>query len=354
MTDIVNSSILCSPNNHDDHVLQIANENSVKNSSCFIHGMSSIDINQFIKSNVECESSEFLDHIPPIYHSDETTFTCLQRDQSYHSDNHEKSTNIRLYVSGLITKIVLDDFPITGQYTLSINGTNQCTAKLMTDENNFLKPTFDLCDLKSVRSKTMRRAINQNVRPCLVEKCYDMSNVDALIINVSSDTEIKHHHKIIVSEYKRDYFPETFSKDSFSKDSVSESDPVGTQLVKRTYDIYPYDTHTLPFNHPVYALNIMSYNNKRIRYLIVIDGASYGEFTTDNHQYIRLSDNGKIFQGSQNHRMGPEQQKSLNLSRVGCIQLIVLDNQDRTASFSVDALTFVSYYKKDIVRIYSH
>jgi len=221
----------------------------------------------------------------------------------------------------------------------------------MMDENNFLKPTFDLCDLKSVRSKTMRRAINQNVRPCLVEKCYDMSRVNALIINVSSGTKINHHHKIIVSEYKRDYFPETFSKDSESE-SEPEPEPEDTQLVKITHDIYPYDTHTLPFYHPVYALNIMSRNNKRIRYLIVIDGASYGEFTTDNHQYIRLSDNGKIFQGSQNHRLGPEQQKSLNLSRVRYIQLIVLDNEDKTVSFSVDALTFVSYYKKNIVRIY--
>lgn len=302
------------------------------------------DVRSFVKNNVSIEAIETLDIEKAIFYQDDSSYTVLQRDQSYDSEN--RGTNgIKLYIKGLVSKIVLDDFPISGEYTLSVNGIYQCTARLAMVENNFLKPTFDLANLKSQHAKDLRTAISVNVAPCLVNKCYDMDRVDSLVINVSADTKIKRHHKIIVSEYQRTYFPSTFSESETRSTDNTLDDP---QIVQTTYDIYPYDTHDLAFNHPVYALDIIS--NKKMDFLIVINGVTFGKFTADSKQYIRLSDDGKIFQGAQNYFLGPEQQRSINLSRVGSIQLIVLNNDDNTIRFHVDALTFVTYCKRNIVR----
>lgn len=327
----------------------------VSGSNVSDHQVDSVSYNKacdFVKKNVSVSSHDILDNMP-IFNETENTYTCLQRDQSYNSVKKVQTNSIRLYIKGLVSKIVLDDFPVTGQYILSINGSNQCTARL-TLENNLLKPTFDLSDLKSSTSKAMRTAINQNVRPNLVDKCYDMSRVDALVINVSTGTKINHCHRIIVSEYNRDYFQETFNdSNSDSNTGPVMNDDLIYQSIQTTYTIYPSDTHNLAFCHPVYALNIIS--NKKMDFQVVINGAVYGPFTSDN-QYIRLScnDHSDVFQGVENLYLNPEQQKSLNCSRIDSMQIIVLNNDDDSITFFVDALTFVSYCKNNAVRLYSH
>ena len=86
--------------NNKNHVLQITNENLVTNSSYSDHeplfGRMSFNdgVNQYIKNNVSVESVESLVN-PPIYYEDDTTFTCLQRDQSYDSRNHQNQSTIK-------------------------------------------------------------------------------------------------------------------------------------------------------------------------------------------------------------------------------------------------------------------
>jgi len=266
------------------------------------------------------------------------TYTVLHPDQYYYSSTHRVTNNIELYFNGWISKIILDDFPTTGQYTLSINGQNQCTAKLMEDRGIF-KPVFDLAaNIRSNLSKNIRKACNTGIPEEIQDKCYNFNRVDRCVINVSSGTEILKQHKITT-----EYF------------EINNNDII-TKMVDQ-HDIYPRDTHLMSFSGPTYALTI--YSDRRMEFLLMIENRIFGKFISDNDIYLRL-EGSEHYRGNHNLHLSPDQQHSLNLSRVNNLRLIVLnENNDdhndngRPINFHVGTLSYVTYEKNHIVRIFA-
>jgi hypothetical protein len=283
------------------------------------------------------------DPIPRFYDNIATnTYTVLQPDQSYYPPSRQGVTDaIRLYFDGWVSKIILDDFPTSGQYTLSINGQNQCTASLI-EHHGIFKPVFDLATcIRSNLAKNTRNRCNAGVPEIIRDKCYNFNNVNRCMINISSGTEISKQHKITT-----EYF-------QINDDIITKKE--------QSHTIYPKDTHSILFHDPTYALVIRS--DRKMEFLLMIENKIFGKFISDNYIYLKL-DGSKNYRDKKNKYLSPEQQHSLNLSTIKNLCLIVLndgddqndqnDQNNYPNKFHVEALSYITYNRNHIVRIFAH
>ena len=234
---------------------------------------------------------------------------------------------------------------------------NQCTAKLLPDTNNVMKPTFDLVNV-SEGSKKFRSVINQNVPGSLFDKCYDFSRVDICRINVSHNTRLDHVHNITVYDHVSNLvkpyrcfcsycLPEGEVDDiQIDEEHQEDTEEIITDHISR-YQIFPSDTHVPVFCGPVYGFHIKS--NKKMIFRLMMSNKSLGQFLCDSETWIYFEDTSNHFKGSQDYHLNESQKKnSINLSRIAPFCISVVNNFDESINLNVDTLSFVTYNKRDL------
>ncbi len=238
---------------------------------------------------------------------------------------------------------------------------NQCTAKLLPDENNQMNLTFDLVNV-SESSKKFRSIINQDIGSNLRDRCYNFTKVDNCKINVSHTTKLKQTHSITTHFYESNVVPE-YRCFCSSEDDINDNDKVKdkeyyehnneiiTEHIKN-YTIYPKDTYPIFFSGPTYGFHVKS--NKKMVFKIMIGDVSFGNFVCENETWIHMEDlNGKIFKGAHDHYLNELQQRhSINLSRIDKLNIIVMNDSNNSIYFNLETLSFVTYNKFALTNVF--
>lgn len=235
--------------------------------------------------------------------------------------------HIRIDSDGIINKITLDTFPI-GQYTLSINGQNCCTAKY-NQVNKFLE--FDFTEHQSAIFTLFSDISHDDYEPSTLNRSnyINLRRIDATFIHCNANLLANESYTLTLHVY----FPTAY----ITNPSDRTRHPTQHTMTSITLTIYPKSSCKLDLNHPTDSLDItvrprdttkpcsliLRINGYNVFHCdpIKIDSDLYGFRITcrEYHQHFR---------GVQNDFLTETiNQNTLNMSRVDSVQLVTINCQ---------------------------
>lgn len=230
-----------------------------------------------------------------IYFSTETSFAILENTSSINNSFfNEKHPYIYLNSSGIVNKIILEDFPLGYQYLLSINGTN-------VDKANFLngKYIFDFTKSKKSQALEIFSEITKGDEPTIENRSnyINFYRCDQIKINIPKGLRLDNHHITVCG-----YF----------KDNNKWLEQI------RYYKLYTNGVIKLGLNHPTNSIILHTKEKlqKPISFYLTINEEQYGEFEIQSSCVLKFKNPDNLFNGKQNDFLNNSQNKSsINLSR---------------------------------------
>lgn len=285
------------------------------------------------------ESSRSLErtHEEVIDCSNPKTYSVLtNKKHGYLECNKTRKYNVRF--SGIISKIILEDFPIDRQYILNTNGINITTAKVIDG-----KQTFDITN--SHKSNMVETFIKVT--------CEMLEN-----------EELKDNH---LNFYKMDrtyIIPNIpLEKERYTIKLVGFFYNENKQLVEKTinYDFFTNEIF-IGLRHPVREI-ILLHDTTSFNIYVRINDNLYGQFNSNtgdivprhlpvnNCNYIILcfKDFQDIYNGSQNEHLSDEHNNnSLNFSRLDYMSII-----PSVGNIYMETNTYITYGLKFLNQVFS-
>lgn len=245
-------------------------------------------------------------HYKDVFYTDKKSYYSILTNFNYIIE-FKLTKQYKIYLSNcLISKIILDDFPITQQYIMRANGSNLATAKLI---NN--KPTFNIDSEK--RSNMLSTFVN-------IAKSSNENDIDdrdkylniGRLVNFGFLT-----NKKIENRYNIKLTGLYFNDNKWIKDT-------------KNYLIFPYEYDLCRLIGLTKELYFYSDNPFEIG--LRIEGVFYGPFLSKKIQncfknYIKFNFDGwhNIINGKQNEYVSDEiNKKSINLCKLNNISIILI------------------------------
>jgi hypothetical protein len=238
--------------------------------------------------------------------------TFYQKDKNHYAilENHKQlwSNGLHLHLSqeGLINKITLIDFPLS-QYILQLNGHNSATAIYNSENGHF---EFDFTKSMSKTLDDFNSITRSSDEPNIKnrQQYVNFDRIDQIRIIIPKGLQLNQKH--------------TYSFHGFFKvkDQWIECD--------KEFVLYPYNTHSLFFNHVTESIDL-KVNKNDGTIIVYVNHTELCRFkTTTNLTRITFANPNQILKGRQNQYLSDEiNQKSLNMSRVYKFDVVVLDCQ---------------------------
>ena len=220
-------------------------------------------------------------------------------------DENIKYLNCHFY--GLITKIILLDFPYSS-YKLSFNGSNVISSSYNKEDNI---QYFDFS--KQNKSQTLEHFImitKVSSEPELSNRndYINLDNIDSIRLNVSKKIKLKEIHEILLDGY----FIE-------NKKWIKKIKSV------KMYTSYVYVPKI--YNRPLYSIQITNkMNDRTYRFIVIINGKEFGPFVISDTIFLKFKNPDKNFYGLQYEYLNETQKiNSLNMVKIDKFIIVFLD-----------------------------
>lgn len=233
-----------------------------------------------------------------------------------HNLNKKKYINDKYYqtchFSGIITRIVLVDFPKNKTYFLSLNDQNVDSASFDFRNGNYF---FDFAkENKSDMLKIYIETAKSGYEP-YIENRNDYINfdrIDSIKINASNNTKFDKNYKILLFGY--------FMENGEWINNTREYQMYTTGVIKINCS---YLTHNLIINAPL--------NIPNTQFMVMINDKYFGPFELNGTKYVNFENPTKTFFGKQNiHLNDIQNMKSINLAHthINNLSIILLNNYE--------------------------
>lgn len=287
--------------------------------------------------DVKAQTSLPIHHDNLLFNSTEKTYTILEsenitkRCQIYTNENR----NLICYFTGLINKIVLDDFPLNSTYILSVNGQNVDTAHV---DFIYGVQMFDFTkEKKSDMLEVFIDVSKSDDEPELSDRMnyINFNRIDNIRINVPKKLKLNNVHHLTLYGY--------FLNNGKWINSI------------RKYQLYTNGLIRINACQPTYSIKLMrntiKYQNSK--FIIQINDMTFGPFILEEYINLLFQNPKGFLIGLQNIHLNEIQNfNSINLSKVDYLTIIFIDNPEIVSNIEIIQNLFVIRDKQYLMHVY--
>ena len=226
-----------------------------------------------------------------------------------HVENLENRSHIKISrQSGIISKIILDDFPVA-ECTLVINGHDSGLSTIINGIQQFdfstPPPILSIWLDMSKRNRDLPNTEEFNLNK---ENFLNLSAIDSLAIMIPAGVKLNKKHTIKLCGYFLDKNGQWYQDES-------------------TYDYYYYDTYRIHMNNPTDSLTFLT-NNNAGELVIRLNGEDCYKYEIKDKKFrIKFNDLMLKHQGLANEYLSEYINKNtLNFSKINIMEIIMFDN----------------------------